>query len=112
MKTPHILQAVIGSERDERSQTYTELDMALTQNSTNTLQSTAAINLLAYRTRRRRNVNIPGAKVHRQSSLKPPNCFLSTAHISANASSRLCWSQRGPGFRLPWATDSSLLTLA
>lgn len=86
MKTPHILQAAIGSEQEGRSQTYTELDMALTQNSTKTLQSMAAINLLTYRTQRRRNVNIPGAKVHRQNSLKPPNCFLSTAHISANAS--------------------------
>lgn len=36
MKTPHIFQAAIGAKLEGRSQTYTELDMALTQNSKNT----------------------------------------------------------------------------
>lgn len=75
MKTPNVRQAAVGSELAEESQRYTEMDVALTRNSTEMLQSMASLNLLTWRPQRRRKVNIPGAKAHRQSLLMPPSCF-------------------------------------
>lgn len=67
------------------------------------LWSMAALDLLTCRTRRRRRkVNMSGAKVHRRSLLKPRSNFPSTVPKRASASrGSLASNRRGQHFKLP-----------